>query len=126
MESRRCPSWRELTVYNMFFNVLKFFFQILMSLSHCKVTQGECLSFSVDILKRCGSYMRVLLYTIKDSLTKLNIKHRMCCNKPIDCKMLTKFFLDIIAWLYAKEVTHKCCWGIGCVIFMALSYGWKI
>ena len=23
----------------------------------------------------------------------------MCCNKPIDYKMLAKFFLDIVAWL---------------------------
>ena len=55
----------------------------------------------VDILKRCSSYMRVLLYTIKRSLAKLNIKRRMCCNKPIDYKMLTKFFLDI-AWLFRE------------------------
>ena len=77
-----------------------------MSLSHCKDTyQGKCLSFRVDILKRCGSYMRVLLCTIKRSLAKVNIKHGMYCNKPIDYKMLTKFFLDIFAWLYGKEVT---------------------
>ena len=57
--------------------------------------------------------MQVLLYTIKRSLAKLNIKHRMCCNKPIDYKMLAKFFLDIIAWLYGKEVTPMYCWGIG-------------
>ena len=56
----------------------------------------------VDILKRCSSSLRVLLYTIKRSLAKLNIEHRMCCNKPIDYKMLTKFFLDIIAWLYGE------------------------
>ena len=49
--------------------------------------------------------MRVLLYTIKRSLAKVNIKHGMYCNKPIDYKMLTKFFLDIFAWLYGKEVT---------------------
>ena len=75
-----------------------------MSLSHCKDTQGKCRSFRVDILKRCGSYtcMWVLQYTIKRSLAKLNIKHRMCCNKPIDYKMFTKFFLDIIAWLYGE------------------------
>ena len=29
---------------------------------------------------------------LRDLLAKLNIKHRMCCNKPIDYKMLTKFF----------------------------------
>ena len=45
-----------------------------------------------------------LLYTIKRSLAKLNIKHRVCYNKPIDYKMLTKFFLDIIAWLYGEGV----------------------
>ena len=87
----------------------KFVFQILMSLSHCKDTQEKCLSFRVDILKSCGSYMQVLLYTIKRSMAKLNIKHRMCCNKPIDYKILTKFFLDIIAWLYGKEVTPIYC-----------------
>ena len=87
-----------------------------MSLSHCKDTQGKCLSLRVDILKRCGSFMWVLLYTIERSLTKLNIKHRMCCNKPIDYKMLTKFFLDIIAWLSGKEVTPTYCWDIGCAI----------
>ena len=57
-------------------------------------------------VKRCGSYMR-----IKRSLAKLNIKHRMCCNKPVDYKLLTKFFLDIIAWFYGKEVTAVH-WGI--------------
>ena len=31
------------------------------------------------------------------------MKHRMCsCSKPIDYKMLTMFFLDIIAWLYGE------------------------
>ena len=35
-------------------------------------------------------------------MEKLNIKRRMCCNKPIDYKMLTKFFQDIIAWLYGE------------------------
>ena len=39
---------------------------------------------------------------LRDLLAKLNIKHRMCCNKPIDYKMLTKVFLDIIAWLYGE------------------------
>ena len=40
---------------------------------------------------------------LRDLLAKLNIKHRMCsCNKPIDYKMLTKFFIDIIAWLYGE------------------------
>ena len=46
--------------------------------------------------------MGVLLKTIKRSLAKLNIKHRMCCDKPIDYKILAKFFLDIIAWLYGE------------------------
>ena len=49
--------------------------------------------------------MQVLLHTIKRSFAKLNIKHRMCCNKPIDYKMLTKFFLDIFALLYGKDIT---------------------
>ena len=39
---------------------------------------------------------------LRDLLAKLNIKHRMCCKKPIDYMMLTKFFLDIIAWLYGE------------------------
>ena len=69
--------------------------------------------------------MQVLLYTIKRSLEKLNNKHRMCCNKPIDYKMLTKFFLDILALLYGKEVT-PIYWGIGCAIFRPLSFGQKI
>ena len=46
--------------------------------------------------------MRVLLYTIKRSFAKLNNKHRMCCNKPIDYKILTKLFLGVIAWLYGE------------------------
>ena len=69
--------------------------------------------------------MRVLLYTIKRSLGKLNIKHRMCCNKPIDYKMLTKFFLDILALLYGKEVA-PICWDIGCAIFRPLSFSQKM
>ena len=55
-----CSSWK-------FFNSMicslmcsKFVFQMLMSLSHCKDTQGKCLSFQVDILKDevliCGFY----------------------------------------------------------------------
>ena len=63
--------------------------------------------------------MRVLRYTIKRSLAKLNIKHRMSCNKPIAYKMLTKFFQDIFALLYGKEVT-PIYWGIGCAIFRPL------
>ena len=39
---------------------------------------------------------------LRDLLAKLNIKHRLCRNRPIDYKMLTKFFLDVIAWLYGK------------------------
>ena len=70
--------------------------------------------------------MRVLLYTIKKSLAKLNIKHRICCNQLIDYKMLTKFFLDIIVWLYGEEVTPMYCWDKGCAIVRALSFGWKI
>ena len=78
-----------------------------MSLKHCKDTQRKCLSLRVNILKRCGSYIRVLLYIIKRSLAKLNIKHRMCCNKPIDYKILTTFSLDISVWLYGKEVMYQ-------------------
>ena len=72
-----------------------------MSLSHSKDSQGKQ-TFRVDILKRCGSCMWVLLSTIKRSLAKLNIKHGMCCNKPTDYKMLAKFFLDIIAWFFGE------------------------
>ena len=69
--------------------------------------------------------MGALLYIIKRSLAKLNIKHRMCCDKPIDYKMLSKFFLDIIAWLYGEGgnshiLAYRMC------ISMALSFGWKI
>ena len=73
-----------------------------MSLSHCKDAQGNVSPLGVNILKRCSSYVGVLLYTIKRSLAKLNIKHRICCNKPIDYKMLIKFFLDVITWLYGE------------------------
>ena len=56
----------------------------------------------------------VLLYTIKRKLAKLNIKHRICFNKPIDYKMLTKFFLDVIASLYGEGgnshiLTYRMC-----------------
>ena len=57
----------------------------------------------VDILQRYGSYMGFYCIPLRDLLAKLNIKHRMCsCNKPIDYEMLTKFFLDIIVWLYGE------------------------
>ena len=71
--------------------------------------------------------MKVLLYTIKRSLTKLNIiiKHRICCNEPTDNQMLTKLFPDIFALSYGKDVT-PIYWGMGCVIFGPLSFGWKI
>ena len=69
--------------------------------------------------------MRILLYTIKRSLAKLNIKHRMRCNKPIDCKMLIKFLLDIFTLLYGKEVA-LIYWGTGCAIFKPLSFSQKI
>ena len=69
--------------------------------------------------------MRVLLYVIKRSLAKLNIKHRMCCNKPTDYKMLTKFLPDIFALSYGKDVI-PIYWGIGCAIFRPLSFGRKI
>ena len=92
--------------YNLFFNVLKIWF------SNSYVTkslQGYSRKMSllkgVYILKRCSSYMGVLLYTIKRPLAKLNVffkKHRICCNEPIDYKMLTKLFLDVIAWLYGE------------------------
>ena len=39
---------------------------------------------------------------LRDLLAKLNIKLRLCCNEPIDYKMLTKFLLNIIAWLYGE------------------------
>ena len=71
--------------------------------------------------------MRVLLYTIKRSLEKLNIKHRMCCNEPTDYKMLTKIFPDIFALSYGKDVhVTPIYWGIGCAIFRPLSFRWKI
>ena len=69
--------------------------------------------------------MRVLLYTIERSLAKLNIKHIMCCNEPTDYKMLTKFFPDIFALSYGKDVT-PIYWGIGRAIFRPFSFGWKI
>ena len=74
-----------------------------MSLSRCKDTQGKCLSYrryisSKDIVLIWIFYCILL----RDLLAQLNIKHRMCCNKPIDYKMLPKFFLDIIAWLYGE------------------------
>ena len=78
-----------------------------------KYSRKLSLLLGVDILKRCSSYMGVLLYTIERSLAKLNIKHRMCCDKPIDYKMLTRFFLDITAWLYGEEVT-PIYWHVGC------------
>ena len=63
-----------------------------MSLSNGKDTQEKHrFSFRVEVLKRCGSYMRILLYIIKRSLAKLNIKERMCYNKPVNHKMLAKF-----------------------------------
>ena len=73
--------------------------------------------------------MRVLLYTIKRSLAKLNIKHRMCCNEPTDYKMLTKFFPDIFALSYVKDVRKDVTpiyWGTGCAIFRPIFLGWKI
>ena len=96
-----------------------------MSLSNCKDTQEQYLSFRVEVLKRCGSYMRILLYMIKRSLAKLNIKHRMCCNKPINYKMFTKFFLDIIAWLF-REGGNSLVLGYRMRHFRTLSLDWKI
>ena len=44
--------------------------------------------------------------------------------------MLTKFFLDIIAWLYGEGVTPiysvLAYIYIVCAIFVALRFGWKI
>ena len=89
--------------YNLFFNVPKICF------SNSDVTkslqgydQEKCLSSRAEVLKRCGCYMQVLLYTIKRSLAILNIEYRMCFNKPIDYKMLTKFFPDIITWFHGE------------------------
>ena len=73
--------------------------------------------------------MRVLLYTIKRSLAKLNIKLRMCCNESTDYKMLAKFFPDIFALSYGKDVKKDVTpiyWGIECAIFRPLSFGRKI
>ena len=67
----------------------------------------------------------VLLYTIKGSLAKLNIKHIMYCNKPVNYKMLNKFFLDIMAWLYG-EGGNSHILGYRMCHFRALSFGWKI
>ena len=96
-----------------------------MSLSNCKDTQEKHLSFRAEVLKRYGFYMWVLLYTIKRSLTKLNIKHGMCCNKPINYKMLTKFFLDTIVWLYG-EGDNSHILGRRMCYFKVLSFGSKI
>ena len=120
-----CSSWKFFNSIIGSFMCWKFVFQILMSLSHCKDTQGKCRSFRVDILKRCGSYMGFTVYH-KWSLAKLNIKHRMCCNEPIDYKMLSKFFRDIIAWLYGEGGNSHIYWGIGCAIIRALSFSWNI
>ena len=49
----------------------------------------------------------------------------MCCSEPTDYKMCTKFFPDIFALSYGEDVT-PIYWGIGCVIFRPLSFGWKI
>ena len=49
----------------------------------------------------------------------------MCCNEPTDYEMLTKFFQDIFALSYGKDVT-PIYWGIGCAIFRPLGFGWKI
>ena len=53
----------------------------------------------------------------------------MCCNESTDYKMLEKFFPDIFALLYGKDVRKDVTpiyWGIGCAIFRPLSFGWKI
>ena len=74
-----------------------------MSLSHCKDTQGKCLSYRGSISSKDIVLVWVFYcIPLRDLLAKLNIKHRMCCNKPTDYKMLTKFFLDIIALLYGE------------------------
>ena len=66
-----------------------------MSLSSCKDTQEKYLSFRLEVLKRCDSYMRVLLHTIERSLAKLNIKDRMCC-KPINCSQFHGFWQSFV------------------------------
>ena len=62
--------------------------------------------------------MRVLRYTIKSSLAKLNIKHRMSCNKPIAYKMLIKFFQDIFCIVVWEGGNSHIC--LGCAIFRPL------
>ena len=49
----------------------------------------------------------------------------MCCNKPINYKMLAKFFLDIIAWLFG-EGGNSYILGYRMCHFRVLSFGWKI
>ena len=74
-----------------------------MSLSHCKDTQGKCLSYRGQISSKDIVFIWVFYcIPVRELLVKLNIKHRMCCIKIIDYKMLTKPFLDIIAWLYGE------------------------
>ena len=51
----------------------------------------------------------------KRSLAKLNIKHRMCCNKPINYKMLPSFSHTSLPGCVGKEVT-LIYWGIGSAI----------
>ena len=96
-----------------------------MSLSHCKDTQGKCRSVRVDILKRCGSYMWVLLYTIKRSLAKLNIKTECAAINLLTTRCLPSFSWTSLPGCMGKEVT-PIYWGIRCAIFRALSFGWKI
>ena len=50
-------------------------------------------------------------------------------NESTDYKMLAKFFPDIFALSYGKDVRKDVTsiyWGIGCAIFRPLSFGWKI
>ena len=74
-----------------------------MSLNLCKDTQEKCIFFRVEILKRCDSYMRVLLYTIKRSLAKLNIKGRNCA--AMDQLTLAMFSYTSSPGCIGKEVT---------------------
>ena len=53
----------------------------------------------------------------------------MCYNEFTDYKMLAKFFPDIFALSYGKDVRKDVTpiyWGIGCAIFRPLSFGSKI
>ena len=46
----------------------------------------------------------------------------MCCNKPINYKMCTKFFEDIIVWLYGEGCNSHIL-GYRMCPFRVLSFG---